>query len=327
VTDTKSPHTRPLLDWLAEKFPDTPRKRAKQWILAGRVRVDGRVVRKPHDRLAAPGQIELLAERQVALACQPAWPIHPQLALLYLDASLAIVNKAPGLLSTPTPHERRSALTVLADFLSGKLWAGKYSVPPGFRTLRPLPVHRLDQYTSGVLCIALNPKARAHLIEQFNRHTITRQYLAWVAGRPRASRGTWRHWLRLSENGLRQEIVPKRLDKLTVEAVTHYEVLAEFAVRGGAQPVSKLRLRLETGRKHQIRVQAAHEGVPLLGDRVYNPRRGPVAFSRHALHAELLALDHPEQPGKRLAWNAPLPDDLRKLEAACQRDAKLVVHP
>ena len=84
-----------------------------------------------------------------------------------------------------------------------------------------------------------------------------------------------------------------------------------------------MRLRLETGRKHQIRVQAANAGLPLIGDRTYNPAmRGPdsdskrIDFPRQALHAEVLTLEHPDQPGTRMTWTAELPKDLRQLETA-----------
>jgi 23S rRNA pseudouridine1911/1915/1917 synthase len=94
------------------------------------------------------------------------------------------------------------------------------------------------------------------------------------------------------------------------EAITHYEVMEEFPAVG----CSKLRLRLETGLKHQIRIQAAHAGLPLIGDRTYNFRyRG--RFERQALHAELLELEHPEQRGTKMIWRAPLPKDLVELEA------------
>ena len=90
---------------------------------------------------------------------------------------------------------------------------------------------------------------------------------------------------------------------------------------GGTRFVTKLRLRLETGRKHQIRVQAANAGLPLLGDRTYNPGvRAPdptsprIDFPRQALHAEVLTLEHPDQPGTRMSWTAELPKDLRQLE-------------
>ena len=92
-----------------------------------------------------------------------------------------------------------------------------------------------------------------------------------------------------------------------VEAVTHFEVVEQFG------PVTKLRLRLETGRTHQIRVQAAESGLPLLGDRMYHPDRGGKLIDRQALHAESLQLEHPDMH-KRMTWRAPLPADLRELE-------------
>ena len=316
---------RPLLDWLLQKFPDTARKRAKQWILAGRVRVAGRVVRKPHERLNDPrGELELVGDREVRIECDSPWQIHPQVALVYMDSSLAIVNKAAGLLSVPAPNNKRSALGVLGDFLDGRLRASRYAVPPAFRRLRPLPVHRLDQFTSGLLCIALNPKARAYLIEQFRAHTITRRYVAFVEGRLRETRGTWKHWLRLREDGLRQEVSAKREHKDVVLAVTRYEVVNEYALTDPPGPVTKLRLTLETGRKHQIRAQAAFEGAPLLGDRLYNSRAHWLGFDRQALHAESLSIEHPERPGERRTWTAALPVDLEELEATCQRGGKLL---
>jgi 23S rRNA pseudouridine1911/1915/1917 synthase len=318
---------RPLLDWLLQRFPDTPRKRAKQWIAAGRVRVGGKVLRKPHELLDDPGaSLEFVGDKAVRLECEPEWPVHPQLSLLYLDSSIAVVNKAAGLLSMPPPHPKRTALGLLADFLSGRMRVSGCTLPAVLRGLHPQRVHRLDQFTSGALCFALNGKARANLIEQFSAHTVGREYIAYVDGRPKTERGTWRHWLQMSRDGLRQFVVPKKADEETVQAITHFEVVGAFVARGTERIITKLRLRLETGRKHQIRAQAAHEGVPLVGDRVYNPRPGSFPFPRQALHAELLALDHPEQPGKRMTWRAVLPRDLRQLEAACQRAEKLLPH-
>jgi 23S rRNA-/tRNA-specific pseudouridylate synthase len=88
---------RPLLDWMLDRFPDTPRKRVKQWIVAGRVVVRGKVARSPHQPMLDPRDgIELMGREAVTVACDPEWPIHPQLGLLYLDSSLAAVNKAAG---------------------------------------------------------------------------------------------------------------------------------------------------------------------------------------------------------------------------------------
>jgi 23S rRNA pseudouridine1911/1915/1917 synthase len=326
-------NARPLLDWLLQKHPDTPKTRAKQWILAGRVSVNGEVIRKPHQTLADPGDtLELRARHATTLACGSGWQIHPRVSLLYLDSALAIVNKGPGLISVPASEGDLSALSILADYLAGSLKARDRSVagkslPPPYRRLQPLPVHRLDQYTSGVFCMATNPAARHHLIGQLKAHTMKREYVAFVDGRSSAPKGVWRQWLQLSRDELRQQVLSETQARApgseAREAITHYEVIVEYPVAGGTRFVTKLRLRLETGRKHQIRVQAANAGLPLLGDRTYNPGvREPDAthtcidFPRQALHAEVLTLDHPEQPGSRMSWTAELPKDLRQLETA-----------
>ncbi|MBU6399003.1 MAG: hypothetical protein KGS61_01670 [Verrucomicrobia bacterium] len=323
--------TAPLLHWVLQRYPATPKSRAKQWILAGRVRVHGAILRQPHQPIPDPGDALDLLDRHVrTLDCGAGWQIHPRLALLHLDAALAVVNKGPGLIAVPAPDARLSALSILADFLAGRLKARDRSVagkslPAVYRDLQPLPVHRLDKHTSGVFCLAMNPAARRHLIEQLKTHSMRREYVAFVEGRPAAPQGTWRHWLELSADEMRQRIVARTKDAAgnAEEAITHYQVLAEYPLAGGRGCVTKLRLRLETGRKHQIRVQAAHAGLPLIGDRAYHPgyrarhgAGGRVDFSRQALHAESLALEHPARPGTRLTWTAPLPDDLRRLETA-----------
>jgi 23S rRNA pseudouridine1911/1915/1917 synthase len=329
-----------LLEWLLLKHPDTARTRAKQWILAGRVSVNGVILRRPHQLLPEPrAGLELLERRATTLACGTGWNIHPRVALLHLDASLAIVNKGPGLLSVSASEGDLSAQSILADFLAGRLKArergvaGK-SLPPPYRKLQPLPVHRLDQYTSGVFCLALNPAARGRLIEQLKAHTMKREYVAFVEGRSPTAKGTWREWLELSEDQLRQYVVTQSRAKPgraeAVEAITHYEVIAEYPLAAGTGWATKLRLRLETGRKHQIRAQAAHAGLPLIGDRTYHPGYrnlaggggGAIPFPRQALHAEVLTLEHPEPPGKPMTWRAEMPKDLRQLEGALRNGAR-----
>jgi 23S rRNA pseudouridine1911/1915/1917 synthase len=175
--------------------------------------------------------------------------------------------------------------------------------------------------------MATSPDARHHLIEQLKAQTMKREYVAFVEGRSDTSSGVWRQWLQLSRDELHQQVLSETQAKVAGpyarEAITHYEVMAEYSVTGSAGFVTKLRLRLETGRKHQIRAQAAHAGLPLVGDRTYNPAcRGPepgsprIAFPRQALHAEVLTLEHPNQPGTRMNWTAEFPKDLRELEAA-----------
>lgn len=332
---------RPLLDWLLLHYPDTPKTRAKQWVLAGRVSVGGVILRKPQQPIGDPGAALRLLDRNVtSLDPRTGWHLHPRVTLLYLDGSLGIINKGPGLISVPAETSEISALSIVADFLAGSLKAkdgavGGRTFPAAFRRLHPLPVHRLDKYTSGAFCMAMNPGARQRLLEQLRAHTIRREYIAFVEGRAPRQEGIWRHWLELSRDELRQRVIsdagPKAVLAKACRAVTHYQVLAEYALAGSQAIVSKLRLRLETGLKHQIRVQAAAEGLPLVGDRTYNPHyRQPsskvlLVFPRQALHAVALALEHPDRPGERMSWQAEMPKDLRRLEASLrQRNSEFV---
>jgi len=325
----RAPTEKTLLDWLLLRYPDTPKTRARQWIEAGRVSVNGAVRRKAHELLGDPGAtLELLDRQAVSLDCGSGWRIHPRVELMFLDSCLAVLNKGAGLISVPGPNTEISALSILTDVLAGKLKprgqgpSGK-TLPATYRHLRPLPVHRLDQYTTGLFRVALNPSARTNLSNQVSPHSMETTYLAYVEGRPLQPKGTWHHWLELSEDQLQQRVVGVKSRAAAQEAVTHYEVLAEYPVSEGKSVVTKLRLRLETGRRHQIRVQAAYEGLPLIGDRTYSPnyrdihhQTGPVPFSRQALHSEVLTLEHPNRQGQAMSWKADLPKDLRELESA-----------
>ena len=193
---------------------------------------------------------------------------------------------------------------------------------------RPGIVHRLDKDTTGLMVVAKNDRAHKSLTEQFADHGRTnemrRGYMALVWGVPNRLRGTVnapidRH--------------PHAREKMAVrdsgrEAITHWEILESFNGRDGKPVATLLACQLETGRTHQIRVHLAHIGHPLLGDAVYGPHfktksshLGPrsqaalTTLGRQALHAYLLALEHP-QTGEILHWETPLPQDLLLLQNA-----------
>lgn len=333
------PKQKPLIDWVLARFPDTPKRRAKEWIITGRVMIGGRAFTQPHLLMVDPASsLQLATLRERGAAMYEPLRIHPRVTLLYLDSSLAVLDKGAGILAVSSEQKALSALSVLADFLAGRLRPMKRATPiqhaalMAFRRLTPLPVHRIDQFTSGVFCVAMNPMARSNLIGQFRAHSVTRQYIAFAEGKLKTQRGEWRHWLWGREGEMRQRVLTAQEMKSrrvkAVEAVTQFEGVREFRV-AEKRVVTKLRLTLETGRTHQIRAQAAAEGMPLVGDRLYNPNYRPSAklsrgqtrqrtvtieFERQALHAERLALHHP-QSGERMEWRAPLPDDLRKFES------------
>ena len=188
--------------------------------------------------------------------------------------------------------------------------------------VKPFPVHRLDQYTSGLLCIAFNEEARHSLIKQLRSHDFLREYIAYADGVTSEATGTWRNYLRLDETGYEQQLLLSNEDGAT-EALTHYRVEDSYS----RHHVSKLRIRLETGLKHQIRIQAAAYNMPLIGDRIYHEgtqkvvgRKGaklPYGFKRQALHASTIGMRHPRN-GRELKFQSNIPGDMQELEARLQ---------
>ncbi len=310
-----------LLEWAVRLCPDSPRKRIKEWIVNGRFYLNGKVVIQAGRRMPDPGEALVLGQPDSATA---SWVnrrrIHPKVTVLYLDSSLAIVDKGAGLLSVPMEgYKAKSALEILGDYLNdpkGEPLRRRLFGSPA--PVRPLPGHRLDQYTSGLLCLALNPDARSVLIEQLRRHELLREYLAFADGTCHEPSGIWRHYLKLDNKDYHQSLHEKPVEGST-EAVTHYSVEKTFPVNR----VTKLRIRLETGLKHQIRIQAAAAGLPLIGDRLYHAataaalkRKGatlPYGFRRQALHAATIGLKHPES-GKILRFESNPPLDMARLQ-------------
>ena len=178
----------------------------------------------------------------------------------------------------------------------------------------------------------MNPEAREHLVKQVRKHTFIREYLALGSGYLKEPRGTWRSWFELDDEGMHQSVYdePK---KGTTEAISSYEVVDSFswATKGGNQEtVSRLRLRLKTGLKHQLRIHAARAGVPLLGDRHYHPdyikaaEKGagmPHAIKRQALHASSIGFVHPDT-GKTKRFSSKFPRDLAEAEAHLRTKSK-----
>ncbi|MCH8541159.1 MAG: RluA family pseudouridine synthase [Opitutales bacterium] len=317
-----SEETKTLLEWALRLCPDSSRNQVKTWIAKGRFCLNGEVVNKASVRLPDPGDTLTMGPPSQT---QRSWgirvPIHPKLVLVSLDSDLAIVDKEAGLLSVPTNQQNQdSALDALAAYLNdARGEATRRGIFGHSEFVQPLPVHRLDQYTSGLLCIAMNEKARAHLIDQLRRHDFLREYIAYVDGEVKAPTGTWRNFMQLDPTGFYQNIVPAHTPGAT-EAITHYKLITHFA----QHRVSKLRLRLETGLKHQIRLQAAAHGLTLIGDRRYEggtkkalAEKGgtlPYHFKRQALHAATIGITHPTT-GRKMRFESKIPGDMQRLEA------------
>jgi len=294
---------------LAELLPHYSRNRLQQWLKAGQLRVDG-AIRRPRDPVVG-GEVvsgELTLETETTALAQDI-----PLTVLYEDADLLVVNKPAGLVAHPAAGNR-----------DGTLVNALLHHAPELATLpRAGLVHRLDKDTTGLLVVARSLRAHTALVEQLQARAIEREYLAVVNGVPVAGGAVNAPIGRHPVDRQRMAVTPGGKP-----AVTHYRVLRRFRAH------ALLRVKLETGRTHQIRVHMAHIRWPLLGDPVYGGRlRVPPGatgrcletiqqFHRQALHAERLALTHPVT-GERLEWQAEVPADLAELIAVLAEDAEI----
>ncbi len=294
---------------LAELLPHYSRNRLQQWLKAGQLRVDGAICR-PRDPVVG-GEVvsgELTLETETTALAQDI-----PLTVLYEDADLLVVNKPAGLVAHPAAGNR-----------DGTLVNALLHHAPELATLpRAGLVHRLDKDTTGLLVVARSLRAHTALVEQLQARAIEREYLAVVNGVPVAGGAVNAPIGRHPVDRQRMAVTPGGKP-----AVTHYRVLRRFRAH------ALLRVKLETGRTHQIRVHMAHIRWPLLGDPVYGGRlRVPPGatgrcletiqqFHRQALHAERLALTHPVT-GERLEWQAEVPADLAELIAVLAEDAEI----
>jgi 23S rRNA pseudouridine1911/1915/1917 synthase len=301
---------------LATRVAELSRSRHKALILAGRVAIDGATIRDPGHRVNAGAAVTLELPPPDDTAVGPeAIP----LAVVYEDDDIIIVNKPAGLVVHPAAGNWSGTLVNALIAHCGASLSGVGGVK------RPGIVHRLDKDTSGLIVAAKTDRAHLALSAQFADHgrsgPLRRGYLAFVWGAPERPGGTIdkpidRH--------------PRARDKMAVrqggrEAVTHWQVLERYAGNDGEPVASLLACSLETGRTHQIRVHLASIGHPLLGDAVYGSgfktkanQLGPqaqialAALGRQALHAYLLAIEHPAR-GENLEFRSELPDDLLRL--------------
>jgi 23S rRNA pseudouridine1911/1915/1917 synthase len=269
------------------------RAAAQRLIAAGRVQVDGEPRAKRHT--VAAGERVTIAPADEAPA--PAVPAA-RYAVAYEDEHVVVIDKPAGVVVHPAQgHEQGT----LAQALAGRAAGGEDPLRAGI-------VHRLDRDTSGLLVVARTEAAHAALKEQMRRREITREYVALVEGRPGARAGT------IDAPLGRDRRVRTRVSTETDEprpAVTHFEV--ERPLPG----FTLLRVRLETGRTHQIRAHLRAIGHPVAGDREYG-RAGLLGLDRQFLHADHLAFRHPVT-GEDVDLRSPLPDDLSKaLARACE---------
>jgi 23S rRNA pseudouridine1911/1915/1917 synthase len=292
---------------LARLLPQYSRSRIASWIRSGEVRLDGRTARPSEKVFGGEGisvQATLEPENEVTAEALPIDVVHA-------DEHLLIVNKPAGFVVHPGAGNRQHTLqnALLA-------WDPHLAELP-----RAGLVHRIDKDTSGLLVVARRLESHLALTRALAERDIHREYVALCVGR-------------LTGGGTVDKPIGRhRTDRLRMairtdgrDAVTHYRIAERFRAH------TLLRVQLETGRTHQIRVHLAHLGYPLVGDPLYGGRRqltagdsptvrtALTAFRRQALHAARLELEHPAT-GEPLVFEAPLPADLEGLLQTLRQDA------
>jgi 23S rRNA pseudouridine1911/1915/1917 synthase len=215
--------------------------------------------------------------------------MHSPLEVLYEDNHLLIVNKPARLITQGANPGDESLIQVAKEYIKHKYQK------PGNVYLGVMS--RLDSLVSGVVVLARTSKAAARLTEQFRERSVKKTYLAIVSGSPNPPQGTWTDWLAKDDRAAKMVIVSTQHPEAT-EAVMHYRVWDRIALG------TVLEVELETGRKHQIRVQCARYVGAVLGDAKYgSDATFPVGI---ALHARRLSLTHPTT-GVEITCTAPLP--------------------
>ena len=296
---------------LAGLLSEYSRTRIKDWIIDSRILVNGSQLR-PRDRVMGGEQIE------VSAVLEDAVPVEPQaieLDVVHSDRHILVINKPPGLVVHPG-----------AGNAAGTLQNALLHLDPALAQLpRGGIVHRLDKDTSGLLVVARTLQAHSALVRALEVHEVEREYEAVCQGVMTAGGMVEAPLGRHPVDRLKQAV---REDGR--EAVTHYRVVQRF--RGHTH----VRLQLETGRTHQIRVHMAHIRYPLVGDRVYGGRlllpkgaspelvQALREFKRQALHAARLAFEHPGT-GKPVEFTAEIPQDMQDLLAVLAADAGVKV--
>ena len=263
-----------LLDRLRDQFPEASRKSLKQWLEHGRVEVDGQVVRD--------GRTLVSTAVRVTLGRHGAVAFPSSLRLVHEDDDLLVIDKPSGLLTIATDREReQNAYHLLFDYV--------HAQRPRHRLFI---VHRLDRDTSGLIVFAKSERAKRRLQAQFEARDVERIYVAVVEGRVSQEEGTLES--RLTEDrDLR--VRPGKTGKL---AITRYRV------RERRRDRTILDLHLGTGRRHQIRVQLAAMGHPIIGDVAHGSRARH--HDRLCLHASGLGFTHP-QSGARVHFESAPP--------------------
>jgi 23S rRNA pseudouridine1911/1915/1917 synthase len=272
---------------MAAEYPDASRSFVQRMIEEGGVTVNGRVPSKS-EKLKAGDEILITPFEVKELSAEPQ---NIPLDIRYEDDDLLVVNKPRGMVVHPAAGNYSGTLVnALLSYCKNSLSGINGVIRPGI-------VHRIDKDTSGLLIVAKNDFAHCSLAKQIKEHSFKREYSAVVHGRLKEPAGTINAPIGRSERDRKKMCVTYKNSR---EATTHFEVIYEY------EKFSLVRLRLETGRTHQIRVHMAYIGHPVAGDTVYGPKNG-VRLGGQCLHAGLIGFCHPRD-GRYIEIVSELPD-------------------
>ncbi|NBX02828.1 MAG: RluA family pseudouridine synthase [Alphaproteobacteria bacterium] len=327
--------------WLTSRVPELSRSRVQALMEQGHITCDGATIVDSAAKVK-PSQAFTITIPELLPSYITAQEMP--LDIIYEDEHLLVLNKPAGMTVHPAPGHADGTLVNALLAHCGESLSGIGGV------VRPGIVHRIDKDTSGLLVVAKNDTAHAHLSAQLSTRTLGRTYSALVWGVPKKLSGTITGNIGRSPSNRQKQAVLKTGGK---EATTHYRVVSseQWTVNSKQEnksllntdhrPLSTLfsliECKLETGRTHQIRVHCAHIGHPLVGDQTYGAATGSrlnaggykaltdqaraalLAFDRQALHARELHLIHPHT-GEEMHFECPLPEDMVGLIEALKRD-------
>lgn len=276
-----------LLPFLFEAWPLAKKKQVREWLKHGAATVNGRIITQFNHPLKPGDTVAIRGDRYAP----PETIITGGIRIIFEDANLLVIDKPANLLSIASEGEReKTAYFLLTDYLRG-------TNPKASE--RVWIVHRLDRETSGLMVFAKTPEVKTELQQNWDK--FTKRYLAVVEGSPRADKGTFDSHLDES-SPFKVFIVPP--GDTTRRAITHYKILK----KGNGRAL--VELELETGRRHQIRVQLTGAGCPIAGDVKYGAKTDPA--KRLALHSSSLRFRHPDT-GEELTFESALPKILSRL--------------
>lgn len=274
-------------------FPNTSRSYIQKAIELGNVLVNGTAVSKNY-KLKLEDKVEYTPLEPIKLSVEPQ---NIPLDIVYEDEDLLIVNKPKGMVVHPAPGNYENTLVNALMYHCGDSLSGINGV------LRPGIVHRIDKNTSGLLIVAKNDFAHRSLAAQIKEHSFTREYRAVIIGHLKENEGSIVAPIGRNPSDRKKMAVT---DKNSKNAVTHYKVLESY------KGYDYVRLRLETGRTHQIRVHMSHIGHPLAGDDVYGkPKGNELKLNGQCLHAGLIGFIHPRS-SEYIEFSSELPEYFSK---------------